>query len=311
MFTIQTQLISCLGILTLEKIIHAMIAPLITQWDWATTVGYETYPNGTVTSLGDYYPSCEECREESSSKTLKLSGFVAAFLLISPITNAAFSPLSGYFGDKAGYDFALLLGLSTSVVTTLFFAFFSNFSALFSANLLMGIAGAFNTPNTFAKLNKLYPPDSDSGKTALGMAMTTNVFSFIGPAIVGILYEYAGQLLCFLTLFLPLQLILIFATSWSVYVMIHEANRQDVYDKDNSSPFDNEEEQDILDQGKANCFEKVLNHPKILVLSGTMLVGWLPRKCLETCLTVWMYDNFHSGPSEVGLVLSAGPSASL
>ncbi len=330
------QLLSCLGILILEKIIHAMVAPLLTQWDWVTTDGQqcnlpcvvsnstkivpELSPDGYLPDSSDIigthepFSICQECQQDTNHEPLKLTGLVAVFLLIQPITNTMCSPLSGLLGDKKGYDFALLLGLFTSVIAALLFAFFVTFPALFSANLLVGIAGALNSPNTFAKLNKLYAPDSDMGKTVLGLAMTTNVFSFIAPVLVGILYEHLGQLMCFLILFLPLQLTLIASTCWSFCTIDQDQDQDTKEDEDEdildygatkSSLFENDDQQN-RDHREGTFFKIALDHPKILLLTGAILVGWTPRKCIEASLAVWMSNEFNSGPSYIGLVLGSG-----
>ncbi|XP_072048892.1 probable vesicular acetylcholine transporter-B [Amphiura filiformis] len=325
------QLISCLGIFVLEKTIHAVIAPLLTQWNWTTTGQFcgnpciysvpnitllpelqDLSPNGYATDKNDSDShrgmfSCDECQENGMTSRLKLSGYVAAFLLIQPIVNALLAPLSGILGDKKGYDYVLLIGLLTYTGTALLFALFTNFPALFSANVLMGIAGACCTPNVYAKLNKLYPPDNEKGKLVLGLALTTNVFSFIGPAMSGALYEHLGQLITFVTLFLPLELLLIITVVWSACVWDHREKGRKVDETTNnecSFILDHKDTKESLVNDR--CFGNVLNHPQIVILTGAILVSWIPRKCIEATLAVWMYETFNSGPSDVGIVLGAG-----
>ncbi|XP_072025232.1 probable vesicular acetylcholine transporter-B [Amphiura filiformis] len=187
---------------------------------------------------------------------------------------------------------------------TLIFAFFSSFEAIFIACILQGLAGAFNTPNAFAKMSQLFAPDTTAAKLSLCLVMTANIFSFIGPAMEGFLYEYIGQMWCFLVLLLPLELLLILGTLFNLFcnhdndncisrneLKLLKTNERNEVNSDDSNASDN------------NRLWLLLN-PRIIIAAATFGLAWLPRKCIDSTVAVWMDAKFSSGPSVVGLVLS-------
>ena len=139
-------------------------------------------------------------------------------------------------------------------------------------------------------MNSLYSPDSPTGRVALGIVMNADAISFVGTLMFGTLFEYIGQLICFLTLLVPFTSILLFSVVFSIC-------------SNNTENECSSEQVTIEGLGLASFYD-IVKIPIMLTGCVSLALAWLPRICIENTISVWMLDEFSSGPTTVGDVLS-------
>ena len=287
------------GVILLEKIAFALTTPIMAQWSWVAVNGDGRATATRFNSSKSQHNTFEEADASYNGMSLP----VMAVLLANPVVGMLLSPLTGILGDRFGHDLPILFGLGLNIIMSIIFAFYSSFEAVFIACILQGTAGAFNTPNAFAKINKLFPPQSKAGKLSLCLVMTANVFSFIGPAIEGLLHEYFGQMVCFLMLLVPLELVLCCGTISAVICNCKSANMNHSI-SDPEELRNTESNTSKCERQNDTSVAKLLLNPKVIIAAATFGVAWLPRKCVDSTIAMWMDEKFSSGPAIVGLAIS-------
>ena len=298
-----------LGALALQKICYSMVASILAQWDWAKTAdpnGVLKYVKltGNATTLGEQRLSGRLSERFTNTTTMKndiatdISWSVLSVLMISPILSFILAPVFGPLGDKFGCNVLLLIGLVASLAMDVLLALSSSFGGILSAFALLGISDALITPNSLAAVNTVYSPGTRKGDVAMGIAMTTNFIGFLGPAIIGTLYEYAGQLICFLGFLFPYTSTILFGI-----ILICIFDKSDVKLTDHTLISQKEKEKPETSR-IGNCMHIYTNY-ELLLTTGALAFSFVPRKSVESVISVWMESEFSSGPSIVGLVLSS------
>ena len=308
-------LLSCVGILALERMSSALITPILAQWKWAavsdndgiSVLDSDLNLSLTINYSASYLWLVKAVSNESNSHSVqtlslhkRMSTAAMVVLVAKPLVNTVLSPITGMLGDYIGHEIPMLFGLLFNVLMSTVFAFFSSFEATLIACLLQGIAGALNVPNAFALVARLFESHTIEGKISLGLVMTANMFSFIGPAIEGLLYENVGQKSCFLILLVPVNIIL---TCGILFSLLNNSKNVEPNQRyhllGSTDPVSNRQNS----RDVKNSFRLFLNS-KLIVAAGTYAIVWVPRKCIESTIAMWMDARFSSGPSTVGLVLS-------
>lgn len=289
------QLLNSFGVILLEKVAFALTTPIIAQWSWVAVNGVASTQTNSSTHHGTFEAA------DASHNGMSLSAM--AVLLANPVVGIFLSPITGVLGDQYGHDLPILFGLGLNIIMSMIFAFYSSFEAIFIACILQGTAGSFNTPNAFAKINKLFPPQSKAGKLSLCLVMTANVFSFIGPAIEGFLYEYFGQKMCFLILLVPLEFVLCCGTLSALICEYCKSANINHNKSDSEEHSDNERSISQCERQQDTNVAKLLLDPKVFIAAATFGVAWLPRKCIDSTIAMWMDEKFSSGPAIVGLAI--------
>ena len=311
-------LLSSVGVVALERMSSALITPILAQWKWAAVSnndGISVFDSNSNLSLTTNY-SVSNLRlvqavsntsvnqsEQVFSLHKRMSTSAMAVLIAKPLVNTLLSPITGMLGDRVSHELPMIFGLILNLFMSTVFAFSSSFEAILFACLLQGIAGALNVPNALASVTSLFKPQTKEGKISLGLIMTANMFSFIGPAIEGFLYENLGQKLCFLILLVPFDIILICGKSFSLYNKTRNVkpDQRHLHLEINSSA---DATDPISRREKCQALFRLFMNPKLIVVAGTYAIVWIPRKCIESTIALWMDARFSSGPSTVGLVLS-------
>ncbi|OXB69884.1 UNVERIFIED_CONTAM: hypothetical protein H355_011864 [Colinus virginianus] len=109
------------------------------------------------------------------------------------------NPLSGTLIDRVGYEAPLLAGLAVMFLSTTTFAFAGNYATLFAARSLQGLGSAFADTAGIALIADRYAEEPARSR-ALGTALACISFgSLAAPPFGGVLYEFAGKQVPFLT----------------------------------------------------------------------------------------------------------------
>ena len=294
-----------LGEIALQKICYSMVSSILAQWDWAKTAdphGLSKHIN--TKTAGELLRLSGNLSDRFSNTTMEgdvatdISWSVLSVLMISPVMSFILAPVFGILGDKFGYNVLLLVGLTASLTMDVLLALFSSFGGVLSAFVFLGLSDALISPNSFAAVNTVYSPGTRKGDVAMGIAMTMNLIGFLGPAIIGTLYEYAGQLICFLGFLFPYTLIILFGV---ILICIFDKSDVKLIKDDPLVP---QKEKEEPETSGGNSMQIYTNY-ELLLTAGALGVAFFPRKSIESVISVWMESEFSSGSSIVGLVLSS------
>ncbi len=133
---------------------------------------------------------------------------VALLFAVPPLVPIITSPIAGAYGDTVSFNTLLCTALLASTIVTLLFAFSSTFYVILAGQLLQTFAVSCAKPGAFGGVYSVHPPSTPNGKIVLGVLMGSSSFTFFGPALIGILFEYLGQTLTLLCL-IPIELCLV------------------------------------------------------------------------------------------------------
>ncbi|CAH8647515.1 unnamed protein product [Heterobilharzia americana] len=110
------------------------------------------------------------------------------------------NPISGTVIDRIGYDVPMMFGLCIIFLSTSVFAFGSSYGLMFIARGLQGMGSAFADTAGLAMIADRYTNEYERTK-ALGIALAFISFgSLVAPPFGGIVYQYFGKELPFITL---------------------------------------------------------------------------------------------------------------
>ena len=294
------RLATCLSMLTLDKILVAIVVPLIAQWEWALveedTIGGH-YREDTIEIFNS---SASIGTIASSHQQMKASPKLTVIFLFYSSLEFIFVPLSGYIGDRYGVDCVALTGVFLAGTISILYAFVNDLPGIISARLLQGLSSAFISPTAFARLAEAFADDDDATRRVMAAAMATSMFSFLGPAIAGIIFQYLGPVSCFMPL-LALS-VLVFIGIAITFRMGGNVRRNSTT-KDPADPTS-----ETLDQESTTLLDVLKDHQMqaAVILFTT---AWLPRTVLEPTLSIWISNAFNGGSALSGIVWgSAGLS---
>ena len=343
-FNTFARVILCLGVLILERESHNMISPILSEWDW---VHNTLYTNNTSDGLmkNSQNTTLDSHLFDTESAPIHITAII--IFLVTPVVSFIFAPLSGYIADTVGYETSLLVGILLFLVMSVSFAFSEDFWEVLVARFLQGAASPFNTSISYATITCLFSQDTAMGKIVLGIAVSTNSFSFIGAALFGITYEYLGQQLCFLLLLLPPCVILLLLVSvLLVSNRVESSTKPSSQDTDSLSSsklssqdtgqdlllYSSDSEMSVKEDDDHNTKQElsrsycpdsgisedeyddlymidILKNYRIIILCGSMVLATLPKKCLDLTIGIWMSETFNSSPATVGMAMGVATIA--
>ena len=267
---------------------------------------------GNDSYLMDSSAAVQEEEELDSQHPIVISNKLIALFMSYPLIALLLSPISGILGDRVGFDVPLLLAFVATTVICLLYAFTDSFLSILSARLLQGVASGFGRPNAFARMFVIYPQSTDKGKYVLALAMGANAFDFLGPAIVGFIFDQFGPIVCFLSIlpYVAALAICVCLTSLSSCRRNPDLERYPINQRYTSSPNSSEETSSGLTDTVKRLWD-ISTHSKIIIATLTISVVWLPRTSLEPTIAFWLKEHFSSGVTETGLVWGVGGASVL
>lgn len=160
------------------------------QWAVLLVVAYALFIDyfmyGLVVPLTPYGP----LRIAGESQLGLLYGGYAVGVLLA-------TPVFGYLGQKRGCKPALIFGVVLMAVSTLLFAFGSNFALLLIARIMQGASAAASWTCGLALVAQHF---HEKRVQMMGLAMVgSTAGSIVGPTVGSLLFELGGYLLPFQT----------------------------------------------------------------------------------------------------------------
>lgn len=184
--------------------------------------------------------------------------------------------------DRHGRRAVMLWGLAGLGITTLVFAFSTQYWLLVLARFLQGIAGSATWLPGMALLADHFPAES-RGK-AMGTAFAAaNLGVLIGPPLSGLLVEHAGHAAPFLL--------------GAVLVALDAAGRAFLLPEVEPT------------RGPRLPFRQLLANPTIRVFAGAMALGSCFWALLESTLPIHLDRRFGQSPAQIGFFFAAAALA--
>lgn len=115
------------------------------------------------------------------------------------VGNAAALPFSSRFADRGGRKPMIVMGAITAGVFTAMLGFSTGHLAVFALCLLAGAGTGMFNPAAQAVVADVVGSDRSAGKVIASTQMVTDIGSIIGPLLAGLIVDYAGYPLAFLT----------------------------------------------------------------------------------------------------------------
>ncbi|CAL9687505.1 unnamed protein product [Knipowitschia caucasica] len=260
--------IVCVALL-LDNMLYMVIVPIIPDYlvelqkQAAHGVVHTNFTNGTVH------------KETKENFDLQIGVLFASKAVVQLLVN----PLSGTFIDRVGYDIPLFIGLNIMFLSTVIFAFASNYSTLFLARSMQGLGSAFADTSGIALIADRYTEEAARSR-ALGIALAFISFgSLVAPPFGGFLYEFAGQ-------HVPFMVLAAMCLGDGIMCLVV------------LKPFSNKERENMP---VGTPIYKLMVDPYIAVVGGALIVCNIPLAFLEPTIANWMEETMHSEQWEVGM----------
>ena len=293
-FERRVRFVSSILLLTLEKILVAIVVPLVAQWQWAITDSpIETIGLAEIGNLSTSENVVVNATTSSAQnhQPIMASSKLTGIFLSYGVLEFVLCPFSGYIGDKFGLDCVAVAGVFIASFICIIYAFVDSLLGILTARTLQGICSAFISPTAYARLTEAFADDDRTATRVMNFATATMMFSFLGPGIAGITFQYVGPIPCFATL-LTLCIVCFIGIAVTFRLGRNVSN---------------------------NKTEDSLNDSKMMGLHGFTLVdvmtdsqiqaavilltsAWLPRTFLEPLLSIWISNAFNGGPALAGIV---------
>jgi multidrug resistance protein len=192
------------------------------------------------------------------------------------------TPFFGALSDRVGRRGPLLAGLGGLGLATLLFAFASSLSGLIAARLLQGLAAAATWTAGLALLADLFPPEKRGA--AMGTAMGGMVAgTLVGPPFGGLLFEWGGYGIPFLTAALGALLIAFLVALCLNDPRLHAAAGPSLVDLAKDRP--------------------------VLTVSGAIILQAAALTLLEPTLPLYLEHRFDASAAVIGLLFGASTLA--
>lgn len=184
------------------------------------------------------------------------------------------TPIFGALADRIGRKKLIIVGLIGLAITTLVFAFATNFLFLVVARSLQGVAAAIPWTAGLALLAEVFPKE-ERGK-AMGMAMSGQAGGvLLGPPFGGWLFELGGYQLPF---FVAAGIALLAALLSFIFLRNVTETRSESF----TSPF------------------KILRHKQVLIIAGVAAVGASVFASIEPTLPIHFKESLNISPGIIG-----------
>ncbi|UJR27732.1 hypothetical protein I4U23_009009 [Adineta vaga] len=282
--------IVCVALL-LDNMLYMVIVPIIPDYlqsigAWGSTISNiskSVTTNGKVTKV-----TTNTNNDDDSSEDVAVGTLFGSKAIIQLLVN----PFSGALIDRIGYDIPMCIGLCVIFLSTTTFAFGRSYGVLFVARSLQGVGSAFADTSGLAMIADRYQ-DEGSRSRQLGIALAFISFgSLVAPPFGGILYEFFGKRVPFITLALIALL-----DGVLLFVVMRPTRLREAFDFSNNSS---------SDKPKGTPIWRLLMDPYIAVCAGALAMANVGLAFLEPTISIWMRDKMNATEWQMGLIWLPG-----
>ena len=205
------------------------------------------------------------------------------------IVQILIGPFAGHIIDKVGYDRPMLFGLIIIFFSTTVFAFGSSYITMFMARSLQGVGSAFADTSGLAMIADRFTEEGERSR-ALGIALAFISFGcLVAPPFGGILYQFFGKAMPFLTL------ALIALLDGLLLMIVTAPIRRERMAKEQSKELPN-----------GTPIYLLFLDPYIAISAGALAMSNVSLAFLEPTIALWMKDTMNAEEWQMGLVWLPG-----
>lgn len=285
--------IVCVALL-LDNMLYMVIVPIIP--DYLQSIGAWS---STASNITKVIPPIDKSLKVTTTPTNKNDDDNAEDVAVGTlfgskaIVQLLINPFSGALIDRIGYDVPMCIGLCIIFLSTTTFAFGRSYAVLFIARSLQGVGSAFADTSGLAMIADRYP-DEGSRSRQLGIALAFISFgSLVAPPFGGILYEFFGKRVPFITL----ALIALLDGCLLFVVMRPDRLRGSVFNFSNNMN---------ADKPPGTPIWRLLMDPYIAVCAGALAMANVGLAFLEPTISIWMRDEMKATEWQMGLIWLPG-----
>ncbi|CAL8102322.1 unnamed protein product [Calicophoron daubneyi] len=280
----------CVALL-LDNMLYMVIVPIIPDYlQAAASLGHQeiVWTNGTYSKTMDENSTAIDTTSGHYEIRwlVQTSGAkIGTLFACKAIVQLMFNPVSGTVIDRMGYDLPMMFGLCVIFVSTSVFAFGSSYGVLFLARALQGMGSAFADTAGLAMIADRYTGEAERTR-ALGIALAFISFgTLVAPPFGGILYQYCGKELPFITL----AFIALLDGFCLMIVMQPVRIERTVLKAEGNLP-------------EGTPIHRLLMDPYIAICAGTLTMANISLAFLEPTISHWMTETMHASNAQEGLV---------
>ncbi|CAF1021284.1 unnamed protein product [Rotaria sp. Silwood1] len=281
--------IVCIALL-LDNMLYMVIVPIIP--DYLQSIGAWTSSKSNITkiiSLNEKAPKVNNNNNDDDDNGEDVA--VGTLFGSKAIIQLLINPFSGALIDRIGYDIPMCIGLGVIFLSTTTFAFGRSYAVLFLARSLQGVGSAFADTSGLAMIADRYPDEAGRSRQ-LGIALAFISFgSLVAPPFGGILYEFFGKRVPFLTLAFIALLdgVLLF--------IVMRPNRLQAFDFSSNA---------LVEKPKGTPIWRLLMDPYIAVCAGALAMANVGLAFLEPTISIWMREQMNATEWQMGLIWLPG-----
>ncbi|KAA0184640.1 Vesicular acetylcholine transporter-A [Fasciolopsis buskii] len=280
----------CVALL-LDNMLYMVIVPIIPGYlEAMSAISHKEFiwTNGTYTQeLSMHSPILNESTGpyQIKWKVHHSDAKIGTLFAFKAIIQLLFNPVSGTVIDRMGYDVPMMFGLCVIFVSTSLFAFGHSYGVMFIARGLQGVGSAFADTAGLAMIADRFTEESERTK-ALGIALAFISFgSLVAPPFGGVLYEYCGKELPFITL----AFVALMDGFLLMAIMQPVRIERTVMKAEGNLPH-------------GTPIHRLLMDPFIAICAGALAFANISLAFLEPTISNWMSDTMKATETQEGLV---------
>ncbi|XP_038060398.1 probable vesicular acetylcholine transporter-B [Patiria miniata] len=270
-------IIVCVALL-LDNMLYMVIVPIIPDylrsigaWNDTDTTIVSSFDNVTNTTVNTTIESHGGSRNEDF--------YIGILFASKAIVQLLINPFSGTIIDRIGYDIPMVIGLSILFVATTIFACGTSYGVLFFARSMQGVGSAFADTSGLAMIADRFQVESERTK-ALGIALAFISFGcLVAPPFGGVLYEFVGKKMPFVTL----ALVAVLDGFLLLFVIKPYSERR-------------------WQMPKGTPIYKLITDPYIAVAAGALSMSNVSLAFLEPTISIWMEDTMSAVSWQTGII---------
>ena len=247
-----------------------------THRDENTTDMYSANQNQVAHSYEELQDNMSKNNRTHEKKISGESLEVGILLASKAVVQLLVNPFIGYLTDRIGYKIPMLSGFSIMFISTLAFAFGTNYLWLFFARAFQGIGSSCASVSGMAVLAQSYPDYNERGNV-MGIALSGGIALgvLIGPTFGGFMYEFVGKSSPFLILAM-LSSIGVLLQMCVIFPEVKQTNKATA------------------------SLITLLQDPYILIVTGSLIIANMAVAMLQSALPIIMMDRMEVDLWQIG-----------
>lgn len=221
---------------------------------------------------------------------------IGVLLSTKAFVQLAFNPIIGVASKRVGYQWPILLGTVSLVLSSFLFAIAENYYSLLFARSMQGIGSSCLGVCGMSLVAQLYPED-DKRSRYMGIVLGSIALGvLIGYPVGGILYDFVGKSSPFWIICALLVVVVVVQVRYLKLEYPGVMNNKPAAAA--ASPV-----VDVRDvNGEEPKWQDILSDFEIILISLAIYISTSVMAILEPCLPLWLLSNLHPEKWQLGTV---------